>query len=277
MDQRGNRMPPDRLRREASRAGEANVDFPTMCRHQLVAHHHLPKLIPVPPTTPILAPPHPRGAAIRKASRWWGWARRLRAGLHPALGRLRGTALGVLRPLCEELAGKVLGITPSSHAGRRDNPMRGTGARGLAAEAGPRPDKRGPEPKIADRRSATGRAAGGSIPPRRILAQRMRIICYAPRGAPLPLVFDACVRAWAGISAVRFRGRARTPPPCGEGQGWGSESQARRGEGGGLSMPVRQSLTQRGAPHPFPSPQGGGVCDAVPVRRRPVRPGARPV
>ena len=43
-----------------------------------------------------------------------GRGRRLRPGLHPGLGRLRGTALGVLRRLCEELAGR-LGI---SEAGR---------------------------------------------------------------------------------------------------------------------------------------------------------------
>jgi len=94
--------------------------------------------------------------------------------------------------------------------------MRGTGARGLAAEAGLRPDKRGPRSEIADKRSATGRADGGSIHPRRILAQWMRISGYAPRGAPLPLVFDACVRARAGISAVWFQGEARgTPLPYG--------------------------------------------------------------
>jgi hypothetical protein len=90
--------------------------------------------------------------------------------------------------------------------------MRGTGARGLAAGAGLRPDKRGPESKIADKRSAGGRADGGSICPRRILAQRMRISGYAPRGAPLPLVDDACVRAQAGILAGRFRGKARGTP-----------------------------------------------------------------
>ena len=162
---------------------------------------------------PTMPPPHPRGAAIRKASRWWGWARRLRPALQAGLGRLRGTALGVLRPLCEELAGTVVGITPSSHAGRRDNPMRGTGARGLAAKAGLRPDKRGPETKNADKRSATGRADGGSIHPRRILAQRMRISDYAPRGAPLPLVCYACVRARAGIWCVRHS-RAKPSGPA---------------------------------------------------------------
>ena len=35
-----------------------------------------------------------------------GRGRRLRVGLRPTPGRLRGTALGVLRPLCEELAGR---------------------------------------------------------------------------------------------------------------------------------------------------------------------------
>jgi hypothetical protein len=164
---------------------------------------------PVPPTTSILAPPHPRGAAIRKAQPWWGWARRLRPGLHPGPRRLRGTALGTLGSLCEELAGKVAGITPASHARRRDDPMSGTGARGLAAEAGLRPDQRGPQSKIADKRSAGGCAAGGSIPPRRILAQRMRNFTLAPRGAPLPLVDGACVPAQAGIGRAVRAGQAR--------------------------------------------------------------------
>ena len=97
--------------------------------------------------------------------------------------------------------------------------MRGTGARRLAAEAGLRPDKRGPEPKIADKRSATGRADGGSIHPRRILAQRMRISGYAPRGAPLPLVIDR--RRKAGGDLVCLVGVKRGEPfsRMGEGQG----------------------------------------------------------
>ena len=67
--------------------------------------------------------------------------------------------------------------------------------------AGFRPDKRGPEPKIADKRSATGRAGSGSICPRRILAQWMRISTHAPRGAPLPLVCDVRVEARARFPA----------------------------------------------------------------------------
>ena len=160
-------------------------------------------------------PPHnpptssPRGSHP-EVCRWWGWGRRLRPVSQAGLGRLRGTALGTLGSLCEELAGQVAGITPSSHAGRRDNPMRGTGARGLAAKAGLRPDKRGPETKNADKRSATGRADGGSIHPRRILAQRMRISTPAPRGAPLPLVTNRRRKA-AEISAVRFQRRMSRP------------------------------------------------------------------
>jgi S-adenosylmethionine uptake transporter len=49
------------------------------------------------------------------------------------------------------------------------------------------------------RTQAARRADGGSIHPRCILAQRMRTSTPAPRGAPLPLVCDACVRARAGI------------------------------------------------------------------------------
>jgi len=56
-----------------------------------------------------------------------GRGRRLRVGLRPTPGRLRGTALGVLRPLCEELAGR--------HGG--------------TASAGPGRDKAGSGPKTA--------------------------------------------------------------------------------------------------------------------------------
>ena len=64
-------------------------------------------------------------------------------------------------------------------------------------------DKRGPESEIADERSATGRAEGGSIPPRRDLAQWLRIYTFAPRGAPLPLIISGAGRRAAAKAPQR--------------------------------------------------------------------------
>lgn len=66
------------------------------------------------PPTPHLSSPHlvPEGqpsGGMPLAGR----GRRLRVGLRPTPGRLRGTALGVLRPLCEELAGRHGGTAPA--------------------------------------------------------------------------------------------------------------------------------------------------------------------
>jgi hypothetical protein len=70
------------------------------------------QLIPAPPTlryNPLAH--HPNGAAVRRYAR--GWVRVGACGreLRPAPGRLRGTALGTLRSLCEELARKEAGGT----------------------------------------------------------------------------------------------------------------------------------------------------------------------
>ena len=72
--------------------------------------------------------------------------------------------------------------------------------------AGPEPESRRSAARSldenADRRSATGRAEGGSILPRRILAQWKRPDTPAPRGAPLPLEFrNARAAARAGEDA----------------------------------------------------------------------------
>ena len=55
---------------------------------------------PYPPTTSSPRGSHP------EVCRWWGWGRRPRPVSQAGLGRLRGTALGVIRPLREELAGR---------------------------------------------------------------------------------------------------------------------------------------------------------------------------
>jgi len=57
------------------------------------------------PHTPLAH--HPNGAANRRCASGWVTGRRLRVESRSTPGRLRGTALGVLRPLCEELAGTV--------------------------------------------------------------------------------------------------------------------------------------------------------------------------
>ena len=150
------------------------------------------------PHTPCLSSPHlvPEGqpsGGMPLAGR----GRRLRVGLRPTPGRLRGTALGTLRSLCEELAGRH-GGTASAGPGRdkagsgpksgsspfRDHPLHET--KGIAQASLPN-WRRGSQVsetpcrisaarrlKNAGKRSATGRADGGSIHPRRILAQRKR-------------------------------------------------------------------------------------------------------
>jgi hypothetical protein len=93
-------------------------------------------------------------------------------------------------------------------------PDEGNWRLGLAAGAGFRPDKRGPETENADKRSATGRADGGSIHPRRILAQWMRISGYAPRGAPLPLMTSAACERGRGFRLAGFEGGRGEPLSC---------------------------------------------------------------
>ncbi len=91
-------------------------------------------------------------------------------------------------------------------------PDEGNWRLGLAAIAGLRPDKRGPRSEIADKRSATGRAGSGSIHPRRILAQWMRISGYAPRGAPLPLVINRRRKAGGDFRCAVSREGANPSP-----------------------------------------------------------------
>jgi len=76
------------------------------------------------------------------------------------------------------------GSAGDGQAGRGcDDPLRGTGVQARRSQA-TKPYKRGPESEIADERSATGRADGGSIHPRRFLAQWKRLTIH-PRLAAL--------------------------------------------------------------------------------------------
>jgi hypothetical protein len=89
------------------------------CRRWTASRCHLQvESIPCLPRTNIehtnLSPPlrprvyslahHPNGATVRRYAGGWVRVGACGRGLRPAPGRLRGTALGVLRPLCEELA-----------------------------------------------------------------------------------------------------------------------------------------------------------------------------
>jgi hypothetical protein len=74
------------------------------------------ELIPAPTDLPYPATTSSPRGSHPEVCRWWGWGRRLRVESRSTPGRLRGTALGTIRSLCEELAGPVAGITPSSHA-----------------------------------------------------------------------------------------------------------------------------------------------------------------
>lgn len=83
--------------------------------------------------------------------------------------------------------------------------------------AGPEPESRRSAARSldenADRRSATGRAEGGSILPRRILAQWKRLNRPAPRGAPLPLEFqNARAQVRAGENTCVILGRPQGDP-----------------------------------------------------------------
>lgn len=140
-------------------------------------------LSPPSPPAPILAPPRPRGAAIRRY----------------AVGGAGAAPAGGVTTHSREASGHRPGDTSIPVRGARWNgrPVPGSSCVQRTRQrrsgivpwrrivpnwlppAGPmpwqaRPDKRGQVVKIAGRRAPTGRADGGSIHPRRILAQWKR-------------------------------------------------------------------------------------------------------
>gem|GEM_PF-2980206 len=182
-------------------------------------------------TMPILTSPRPRGAAIRRyavggagaapaggvtthsreasghrpggttapvrGARWKAWRHRIcgaKDATRPAADRKR---LGPFRdhPLHEtkEIAQASL---PNWRRGSQvsETPCRISAARRL---------------KNAGKRSATGRADGGSIHPRRILAQWKRLRSPAPRGAPLPLIDQRTRHRGRGFGVRSFSPRGR--------------------------------------------------------------------
>ncbi|CAI0343121.1 hypothetical protein BO1005MUT1_210186 [Hyphomicrobiales bacterium] len=154
-----------------------------------------------PPSPPRLSSPHlvPEGqpsGGMPLAGR----GRRLRVGLRPTPGRLRGTALGVLRPLCEELAGRD-GGTASAGPGRdkagsgpksglspfRDHPLHETKE---IAQASLPNWRRGPQVSATPCRISAARRlkspASGAPRGVRMVAQSIRAASWLNGSGPRP-------------------------------------------------------------------------------------------
>ncbi len=152
---------------------------------------------------------HPNGAAIRRCASGWVTGRRLRVESRSTPGRLRGTALGVLRPLCEELAGTVASHHAFVPCLTARQPDEGNWRLGLAAGDGFRPDKRGPESKIAE-----GGAPGGV----RRVAQSRRAATWLNGCGPIPTRLAALRQPRSITDAATAGGGWRSPPsPQGDG------------------------------------------------------------
>ncbi len=164
------------------RRGRSHFPLPTRIAH---------KLIPaLPPSRIMPCIPSPRGGRP-EACRLAGWVRRLRARVAPRSREASGTDLGTLRSLREELA----------RPRRLHKPAR---------------QKRGPELSNRRWRSATGRADGGSIHPRRVRSSRKRI----PNQRLAALRCPSFATTPAGSACGRGKAWARgTPLLEGEGQG----------------------------------------------------------
>ncbi len=148
---------------------------------------------------------HPEVCRLREE------VRRLRVGLRPTPGRLREPPWGYYGPCARSSLDGSTGEGPASPDVTRRGAGRASGRTGPDPED---PNKRGPESKIADERSATGRAEGGSILPRRILAQRMRLYIHrASRRSAAPHSHRTRRRGRMKMHAREPRRHAR---PCGE-------------------------------------------------------------
>ena len=157
------------------------------------------KLIPGVCSALILAAPHPRGAAIRRCANGGkgfgacGWSHDpLPGGFGNRPGGKTAPARGArwkarrLQPAPRPDDAERPASEPSDAEQRIGGDPCPTASDGSRHRPALGPISAARQPKIADERSATGRAEGGSILPRRILAQRMRPTkTIAPRGAPL--------------------------------------------------------------------------------------------
>ncbi len=182
--------------------GEGSPRCPRLVRRQVT--YPRPARIP---HTPLAH--HPNGAANRRCASGWVKGRRLRVESRSTPGRLRGTALGVLRPLCEELAGTVASHHAFVPCRTARQPDEGNWRLGLAAEAGFRPDKRGPEPKIAE---------GGAPGDVRRVAQSRRAATWLNGCGPLPKRPAALRQPRSITDAATAGGGGRSPPsPQGDG------------------------------------------------------------
>lgn len=182
--------------------------------------------------------------------RWWGWGRRLRPVSQAGLGRLRGTALGVIRPLREELAGRQGDAQGFREPGDDEavSGRRGTGPSRNPAPAAEsatgrtkqrmrrQPYKRGPETEERRRAERHGACDGWLNPV-----------------APRPGSTDADLIP-TRLAALRC---PSSHPPC-------------LGHGRGFVLPV---LPGRSA---NPSPQAGGDRVVLPARPRPGMLGSSP-
>ena len=177
------------------------------------------QFIPSRPTSRIIPRiPSPRGGRP-EACRLAGWGRRLRPGLQPGPGRLREPTWGYYGPCARSsLAGPAADRKPSER--RRDDPMRGTGE-GSGRDRGKVRMKRGPEFSNRRRRSATGRAGGGSIHPRRS-RPRKRIPNSASRRSAAPQMRQRPQASLRAGKSVGAGGATRPLSPCGRGWGEGS-------------------------------------------------------
>ena len=127
-----------------------------------------------------------------------GWGGALRPGLHPGPGRLREPPWGYYGPCARSLARR--GGAAIARRQACDDPLREAGTPCPSAIDAPPNGSAARGFQIAGKRSATGRAKGGSILPRRILAQRKRLSIHrASRRSAAP-----------HLKRTRQRGRAKT-------------------------------------------------------------------
>ena len=152
------------------------------------------ELIPALATSLILRlTSSPRGSHP-EASRWSGWGRRLRPGLHPGPGRLREPPWGYYGPCARSSLGGSGRRVPGRGAG--DEAMSRADPQNLRHEAA-RPEKRGPQFSNRRRAERHGACGGWLNPSAPRPGSTEAADTPAPRGAPLPLM----------TSAVRERGR----------------------------------------------------------------------
>ena len=139
-----------------------------MCIRDRVDSEHCPKLIPTPPTHAYPHPTSPRGAAIRRHAAWRGGGGACGRVCTPDSGGCGNRPGRTTAPVRGASLGEA---TRRLRGGRRSATRCGEPACPVRSRSPLRPTEARPAAfKNADKRSATGRADGGSIHPRRVLA-----------------------------------------------------------------------------------------------------------